>query len=106
MCHRLVGREQPAVAFVQQWRGLLPAQPNIVEVNHARSVASLPRAAPRKFQILFLRSSGQLDSLISSSAARSRWREPTGCSIGDRGRKISDGAASSFAPPKGARITL
>src|SRR5689334_24840464 len=55
-------------------RYVLPAHPNIVDVDHPPRIAFRARVAPSAFAILFLRSSLALDSLVSRRAlSRDSW---------------------------------
>src|SRR5690349_6850872 len=49
-------------------RYVLPAHPDIVDVDHPPRIAFRARVAPSAFAILFLRSSLALDSLVSRRA--------------------------------------
>ena len=51
-------------------RYVLPAHPNIVDVDHPPRIAFRARVAPSAFAILFLRSSLALDLLVSRRALK------------------------------------
>jgi len=44
--HGLIGGEQPPAAFVEKFRRLPPAPPDVVEVDHALRLAGWRRVAP------------------------------------------------------------
>src|SRR5215472_17883051 len=68
MRQRLIGRQQPPAALIKMHRYLLPAHPDVVDVDHPSRIAFRSGVVPSAFAILFLRSSGRLDSLVSRRA--------------------------------------
>jgi hypothetical protein len=62
---RFVGSEQTPATLIKMHRYVLPAHPDIVDVDHPPRIAFRARVAPSAFAILFLRSSLALDSLVS-----------------------------------------
>src|ERR1700750_854857 len=67
---RFVGSEQTPATLIKMHRYVLPAHPDIVDVDHQPRIAFRARVAPSAFAILFLRSSLALDSLVSRRALR------------------------------------
>src|SRR5512133_3904403 len=65
---RFVGSEQTPATLIKMHRYVLPAHPDIVDVDHPPRIAFRARVAPSAFAILFLRSSLALDSLASRRA--------------------------------------
>ncbi len=65
---RFVGSEQTPATLIKMHRYVLPAHPDIVDVDHPPRIAFRARVAPSAFAILFLRSSLALDSLVSRRA--------------------------------------
>src|SRR5690242_13081232 len=80
---RFVGSEQTPATLIKMHRYVLPAHPNIVDVDHPPRIAFRARVAPSAFAILFLRSSLALDSLVSRRALNPFQSRRTGARNGE-----------------------
>src|SRR6185437_1339602 len=62
---RFIRREQTSAAFVEELSQQPVPRPDVFNVDHTPSLAACHRVEPNNISILFLRSSAQLDSIIS-----------------------------------------
>jgi hypothetical protein len=65
---RFIGCKKAPPTLVEKRGDQLPAQPDIINVDHGFRLSPSHRVAPTKFAILLLRSQCRVDSIISPQA--------------------------------------